>query len=579
MPGLEIPGELLRHAVLDTIVPHAPGIDIESALTSALEDGADDLPSVLSSIPQRSLLFFDEFLPTRIVLRLSDCTDTILKHYLPRLEVRLDVFAVDPAETVADSPTPTREVIFSGIVSTDEEPLVIFNEFEGEDGTGNHVYLIWNMETFLKRPRTRIQNPSLLFIASASLNPSETGRQEDPEDDYLPPLVPASTNMLQPLSGDKALVHKEPFLPASRLLRVVPTTYDEDPIYNIQQQHGHPFRVVPAASARIRYSRLNSYSGLPTTVASLDFEVTPFLTCEVSFDRADMDLSEGTIEPLSDVPGLTLPLTCRPRDDVTLVYKLTPEYGPETNPSSTAMMSLLDISLGAVILLSDDCKPRISMQWRTNVDFSLALNPTFGGPSPALQRSNRPTSLSMPQGHSQAGPTPTNRSSLRERAYSVTDVGVTISFSGPSRVQVGSPFSWDVFIVNRSNIPRKFALIAIPRRKRVDPRGHMARPSSSSISSRKQDHVAEAVTDDNIVHAMQKSVAGQEAELISLSTDIRVGPLLPGTCHSTELKLLPLATGSLHLEAVRLVDVNTNETTDIRDLPDILADDQPRISA
>lgn len=358
-------------------------------------------------------------------------------------------------------------------------------------------------------------------MASASLNPSEACRPEDPEDDYLPPLVPASTNMLQPLSGDKSLSHKEPFLPASRLLRVVPTTSNEDPIYNIQQSHGHPFRVVPAASARIRYSRLSSYNGLPQTVASLDFEVTPFLSCEVSFDKADIHLSEGTIEPLSNIPGLTLPLTCRPRDDVTLVYKLTPEYGPETNPSSTAIISTLDISIGAVILLSEDCKPRIAMEWRTNVDFSMALNPTFGGPSQALQRTNRPTSLSV--NSSQPGAAPNNRSSLRERAYSVTDVGVTISFSGPSRVQVGSPFAWGVFIVNRSNIPRKFALIAIPRRKRIDPRGHVARPSSSSISSRKENEVAEAVTDDNIVHAMQKNVAGQEAELISLSTDIRVG--------------------------------------------------------
>ena len=46
MPGLEIPGELLRHAILDTVVPHAPAFDIEAALSSALENGADDLPSV-----------------------------------------------------------------------------------------------------------------------------------------------------------------------------------------------------------------------------------------------------------------------------------------------------------------------------------------------------------------------------------------------------------------------------------------------------------------------------------------------------------------------------------------------------
>ncbi|KAJ5630831.1 uncharacterized protein N7484_010931 [Penicillium longicatenatum] len=574
MPGLEIPGEFLRHAVLETVVPHAPGLDLEGALTSALEDGADDLPSVLASIPQRSILFFDESLPVRIVLRLSDCTEAILKHYLPRLEVRLDVFAVDPAEAVAENPTPTREAIFSGVVELDEEPLVVFNEFESEDGTaGNHVYLIWSIESFLKRPRNRIHQPSLLFIGSATLNTSDGCRADDPEDNYLPPLVPASTNMFQPLAGDKSLAHKDPFLPASRLLRVVPTAYSEDPIYNIQQQHGHPFRVVPAASARIRYSRLSSYTGVPTTVASLDFEVTPFLNCEVLFDKAELKLSEGAIESMSDIPGLTLPLTCRPRDDVTLVYKLTPEYGPETNPSSTAVVSVLEISLGAVILLSEDCQPRISMEWKTNVDFSLALNPTFGGPSTALQRTNRPTSLSV---SGQPLVASASRSSLRERAYSVTDVGVTISFTGPVRVQVGSPFSWGVFIVNRSNVPRKFALIVIPRRKRVDPRGHVARPSSASISSKKEDQVAEAVTDDNIVHAMQKSVVGQEAELISLSTDIRVGPLLPGTCHSTEIKLLPLATGPLHLEAVRLVDVNTNETTDIRDLPDILADDQSR---
>lgn len=58
MPGLEIPGEFLRHGVLDTVVPHAPTLDIEGALSSALENGADDVPSVLSSIPQRSLLFY-----------------------------------------------------------------------------------------------------------------------------------------------------------------------------------------------------------------------------------------------------------------------------------------------------------------------------------------------------------------------------------------------------------------------------------------------------------------------------------------------------------------------------------------
>ncbi|PLN81511.1 TRAPP trafficking subunit Trs65-domain-containing protein [Aspergillus taichungensis] len=577
MPGLEVPGEFLRHAVLDTVVPHASNIDLEAALTSALEGGADDLTSVLASIPQRSLLFFDEFCTVSIVLRLSNCSQNSLKHHLQNLEIKLDGFAIDPAETVAENPTPTRDLIFSGFVNPQEEPLVVVNEFEGEAGSGNHVYAIWNIETFIRRPRIRIQQPSLLFIASASLNPSESRPEDLVDDDYLPPMIPASTNILQPLSGDKSLKRKDPFLPASRLLRVVPAQYSENPIYNVQQESGHPIRVVPAASARIRYVRLNSFSGQPATIASLDLEVTPYLNCDVVFDKADLRMSDGTVELMSNAPGLVPPIQCRPRDNITLMYKLTPEYGPDPNPTTTAMACFLDISLEAVIKLSEDNGPRILMQWRTNVDFSMALNPNFGGPSQALQRIRRPSSLSMVppiQTTPLGGAPPPSRGSLRERAYSTVDQGVSISFSGPTRVEVGKAFSWDVFIVNRSPVPRKFAIFAIPRKKRADSRGHGARPSSASLSSRKEHQVAEAVTDDNIVHAMQKTVTGQEADLVSLSTDLRVGPLLPGTCFATELKLLPLAVGALHLEAVRLIDANTNEPTDIKDLPDILVYDR-----
>lgn len=65
MPGLGNPGEFLRHALLDTVVPHAQTVDIEKLLTSALENGADDLPSVLSSITQRALLFFGAYAADR----------------------------------------------------------------------------------------------------------------------------------------------------------------------------------------------------------------------------------------------------------------------------------------------------------------------------------------------------------------------------------------------------------------------------------------------------------------------------------------------------------------------------------
>lgn len=58
MAGPSVHGDFLRHAVLETVVPHNPNVDIEAALTSALESGAEDLDAVLAAIPQRSLLFF-----------------------------------------------------------------------------------------------------------------------------------------------------------------------------------------------------------------------------------------------------------------------------------------------------------------------------------------------------------------------------------------------------------------------------------------------------------------------------------------------------------------------------------------
>lgn len=69
-------------------------------------------------------------------------------------------------------------------------------------------------------------------------------------------------------------------------------------------------------------------------------------------------------------------------------------------------------------------------------------------------------------------------------------------------------------------------MAAVPRRKRAEVRSsrHIARLSSSSASSgRREEQIAEAVTDENIVYAMQKNATPYDTELICLSTDIRVG--------------------------------------------------------
>ena len=49
-------------------------------------------------------------------------------------------------------------------------------------------------------------------------------------------------------------------------------------------------------------------------------------------------------------------------------------------------------------------------------------------------------------------------------------------------------------------------------------------------------------------------------------------PLQTDSCLNTELQFLPLAQGYLQIEAVRAVDVISNDSIDIRDLPDIVAE-------
>lgn len=56
-------------------------------------------------------------------------------------------------------------------------------------------------------------------------------------------------------------------------------------------------------------------------------------------------------------------------------------------------------------------------------------------------------------------------------------------------------------------------------------------------------------------------------------TDI-LRPLHPGSCFNADLKLLPLAAGYLQIDTVRVVDVATNSSVDVRDLPDIIAQER-----
>lgn len=44
---------------------------------------------------------------------------------------------------------PTKDLIFSGAIKDTDDPLIVVNEFEDDEGDGSHIFVIWKVEAFL----------------------------------------------------------------------------------------------------------------------------------------------------------------------------------------------------------------------------------------------------------------------------------------------------------------------------------------------------------------------------------------------------------------------------------------------
>jgi hypothetical protein len=420
-------------------------------------------------------------------------------------------------------------VIYSGSVQDSEDPLIVVqgpDETEKSLGEG-HILVVWKMAAFLIRPRLRLQNPSMVFTATASLKPVEQVQSETLREEYLPSQVPSGMNLLESFVDDPALVGVKPRLSALRVSRVAPVTQAARelmrPLKNISR---NSIRIYPAINARVRYSRLNTTPTNPSVITSLDVDITQFANCEVTLNEVHLDMTGGSVENLNSIPGLTLPIKCLPQDDITFLYRVLPDDLDVTNKSQIRTLS---ISITASAHLTSASKPTISMHWTTTLDFTPPVNNSFGHPTQPIQRPHRPAQLSIGSSSFETVPTVSSLATLRpdalphteittrhQRNPSIPDFGVTCTFTGPPSSQSiieGVPFSWSVFIVNRSDRARKLALIVLPKRRRTEAR--ITRPPSTSYgNARKDPKIADAVVDENIVHAMQKNSAVESTEIV-----------------------------------------------------------------
>jgi hypothetical protein len=453
-----------------------------------------------------------------------------------------------------------------------------------DDSPGEgHVLVVWKVSAFLMRPRLRLQNPSVVISATANLKPAEQVHTETLQEEYLPNQVPSGMNLLEAFSNDPAMGGIKPRLSALRVSRVTPATLAArdlmQPLKNISRQ---TIKVYPAINARMRYSRPNTTPTNPSVIASLDIDITPFANCEIILSEVGLRINGGTVEDLNATLGMVLPITTLPQDDVTFLYRLQPD---DLDMPNKAQIRTLDISIKARANLSELCRPQISMHWTTTIDFTPPVNPGFGTATQPIQRPHRPTQLSIGGSSFETVPTAASLAVTRpdalpsmdvttrqQRNSAIPDFGVTMTFAGPSLdspIYPGKPFVWSVFIVNRSDRPRKLALLVLPKRRRTEVR--ITRPPSTGYDGQRKDpKVADAVMDENIIYAMQRNSAIDPIEIVCLNADTRVGPLAPSACYEVELKFIALKAGIVGVEAVRVIDLGTQEHVDIKDLPSIL---------
>ncbi|EXJ77337.1 hypothetical protein A1O3_09563 [Capronia epimyces CBS 606.96] len=584
--------EFFKASLLDAVIPDDTVTGV-SQLVGADGEILNDNGRLLT-IKEREILFFvDEQLRTYAVLRLPHCDEDTLKTLLSRLSFKIDVWAFDDSvrnELDAAAPPP-KDLVFTLENIQENEPIVLASQ---SPDRGQTLTLIWEVELAINRPRLRTSQTSIVLVPSGIITAAEEG--ENGQNTDLTPFQPLDSNVLEPMRLIPGLDRTPPYLAASRLERVLPVASRSKPRIHIPQVPSRRHRAVPAVIARVHYSKLSTFSPSMTNLALLDIEIIPYIPVEAVVEHIDLVLGNGRTE--SVMPEF-LPMHCRSGDCLTFMYKLyqgmdsgVPLARAVVNPN----VDILSIKVRVEVTLSSRCRPVVIMAWTTHVDFTQALNPAFGPPAQPIQRANRPASLPVSSGNGPStamiatatSPQPTYDVALRS--------GLSITFTASDApVYVGQAFTWKILVVNNSPTLAKIAIIPLPRIHRqttqaqLFARRHAPKSSTASFHPSERRHtksgedadIAQAVVDENVVYAMHHSnLVPPETDLMTLTAELRIGPLAPGQCHESEIQMVAFESGTLRVDAMRVVDliqeagqenVNTSVMADIRSLPDVVA--------
>lgn len=551
------------------------------------------------------------------LLDIPTCSEEKLHSYISNTELRVDVWAAAASTTDLRSPndgSPNRDLIASVNIPKIDDPITLVRDNEGDVV----LQLVWEVRIDLARPRIRALHQAVTFLPLATVQ----GTEENVDDgDFLEPFTALEFNVLEPLN-DLAVAGDYPYLPASRLEKYTSPMIKREDKIRLKHVPSDPIPAYAVVLPRLKYAKINTSMPLPSTFASLDIDMIPVFETSGVIEAVDVSMANGNaILMMSD----SLPVSWKSKDCLSFLYELraaSPQAEitvTEPSNSSNGVNASID-TLSITILVKAKCSANTSttirMSWNANVDFSLALNPTFGAPSQPLQRTNRPTSLNFAPNpnaikkskapHKVTTSLTSTRTASTNLQHQVIPTSIpqsenstiVVSFvadTEPARVNV--PFSWKVLIVNNSSKSVKLAVVPLPRIQRPTSttqqytKRHAPKASNASLPptqklanqgskghTRTSPSTAKAVVDEQVLyglHHQTASAAPSETDLVSLTAEIRIGPLGAGQCHETEIQFVAYKTGVFSVDAIRIVDLvkeaegGVGMINDIRELPDI----------
>lgn len=477
----------------------------------------------------------DEQANVVLVLRTSEHEDRV-REILPRLELVLSAHATDAVPQGSGNAASA-----SGKYDLDSKTIAA-NTFEELVTVAEKTYIVWRPTLHLSRPRVRLQRPAIYFTANLTFANESTKGSRGAQHDYLDSFEPLPANVLEPLQFDPALKNTDVSLPESRITKVAPRAPRlHDLVKPIRGATRRAFPAVPALFTKIRYSALPD-----AIVASLHLETSQIIAGVVTVHYVAVEVANARVEHLTDV---NLPLATQGGDETVVVYKIYRDRAKQTTADGDTRT--LTVSVSAKALLDQGSTIDFELKWQAQVNLSTPLG------NSSSYRWSRP--LSVPSLHKRGSSVPSSSGVLSNepsQKSTADEAGILISISGPATVANGSDFIMSLQCCNRSSRARRFAVVMLhPRLGNADPK-HTAVVDAGLIAK--------------VFNAPPMDVA-KRLDVVDLSPEVRIGPLASGACFETQLKFRTMSTGVLNLGTMRVLDLDTRQVVDVRELPDIVA--------